>query len=130
MFWRGVEICATVTLKSCNSSQSERNMKGIGEIITLLKQEQQTLAKKYHIQTLGVFGSVSRGRQTSASDVDIVVECDPSLGLEFAELIDELEALLATRVDVVTRSSLKPDFWKRIERDIIYAWPRNRNSHP
>lgn len=105
-------------------------MKRIGEIIALLKEEQQTLAKKYHIQTLGVFGSVSRGGQTLASDVDIVVECDPPLGLEFAELIRELEALLATRVDVVTRSSLKPDFWKRIERDMIYAWTGSRNSHP
>lgn len=105
-------------------------MKRIGEIITILKQEQQTLAKKYHIRTLGVFGSVSRGGQTLASDIDIVVECDPPLGLEFAELIRELEVLLARRVDVVTRSSLKPDFWKRIERDIIYVWTRKRNPHP
>ena len=44
------------------------------QIIKLLQQKKQTLAKEYGIKSLGLFGSYSKGKQNKNSDIDILVE--------------------------------------------------------
>ncbi len=55
-----------------------------------------------------VFGSVARGEEREASDVDFLVTLDPGRTLlDIARLEVRLEALLGRRVDVVTEGSLR-----------------------
>lgn len=55
-----------------------------------------------------VFGSVARGEETTASDVDLLVELDEGVGLvDLAGLKRELSELLGVAVDVVPASALK-----------------------
>ena len=57
-----------------------------------------------------VFGSVARGEDEEASDIDLLVDLDPSVGLvALAGLTRELHDLLGVEVDVVPASSLKPN---------------------
>lgn len=54
-----------------------------------------------------VFGSVARGDDTPASDLDLVVELAPDTSFtDYVGLADELEALLGCPVDVVTTKEL------------------------
>jgi predicted nucleotidyltransferase len=65
--------------------------------------------------------SYARGDQRPESDVDILVDVDPSIGLEFVSLAERLEQLLGTHVDLVSRRAVKPANWKYIEPELIYV---------
>src|ERR671919_2709843 len=56
-----------------------------------------------------VFGSAARGTDRSDSDVDIMVELEPEVGiLAFSEIRLHLSDLLGRRVDLVTPGGLQP----------------------
>ncbi len=48
-------------------------MKSLEEIKTQLEELKPILKEKYQVETIGVFGSYSRGEQKTRSDVDILV---------------------------------------------------------
>jgi predicted nucleotidyltransferase len=69
-------------------------------IIQTLRKHLLKLRSTHHIKTLGLFGSYSRGEQTSESDVDILIEFEkaPNL-LKFIDLENQLSELLGEKVD-------------------------------
>lgn len=90
------------------------------DILARLKESKPTLQAEFPIKRLALFGSYSRATQTSGeSDIDILVEVDPSIGLGFVALAERLEDLLGARVDLVSRRAIKPSLWKRIEPELI-----------
>lgn len=63
-----------------------------------------------------VFGSVARGEDTDASDIDLLVDLDRGVGLvALAGLKRELTELLHTDVDVVPADTLK----QRVRREVL-----------
>lgn len=89
------------------------------EIITLLRTYKPRLQQEFPIQRLALFGSWARGEQTTSSDIDILVEVEPRIGLRFVTLAQRLEALLGRGVDLVSRRAIKPALWAHIEPDLI-----------
>jgi predicted nucleotidyltransferase len=69
---------------------------------------------------LRVFGSVARGQDRSDSDLDLLVDLPPGLGLfGLGQLQADLEAVVGTQVDLVPAQGLKPDFRIRVERELV-----------
>lgn len=65
-------------------------------------------AAKRGAHNVRVFGSVARGQDTAASDVDFLVDLDPGVGVvALAGLGRELADLLGAEVDVVPADTLK-----------------------
>lgn len=91
------------------------------EILTKLREQHALLSLRYPIHRMALFGSWARGEAREDSDVDVLVEVDPSIGLRFVELGDELERALGRRVDLVSRRAIKPSLWERIEPELIDA---------
>ena len=92
------------------------------QILARLRDSKPKLQAEFPLKRLALFGSHARGTQvTGASDVDILVEVDPSIGLRFVTLAERLEELLGERVDLVSRRAIKPSLWKRIEPELIDA---------
>jgi uncharacterized protein len=58
---------------------------------------------------MALFGSWARNEQTETSDVDILVDLDPSIGLRFVTLAERLESLLEQHVDLVSSRAVKPN---------------------
>lgn len=59
-----------------------------------------------------VCGSVARGTATDESDIDFLVDLDPSVSyFDLVEIAQELEAVLGRPVDVLPESNLHPE-WK------------------
>lgn len=85
----------------------------------VLAQNRPRLAARYPIQRLALFGSYARNEATPDSDVDILVEFSQPVGLQFLELAAELEQLLHTPVDLVSRNGIKPAYFSAIEPDLI-----------
>jgi predicted nucleotidyltransferase len=96
-------------------------MKTREEILTSLGTAKAELQKRFRVRTLALFGSYARNQQTEKSDVDILVEVDPSIGLGFVSLADELERRLQQKVDLVSSRAVKPSRWRLIEPDLIYV---------
>ncbi|WP_293854515.1 nucleotidyltransferase family protein [uncultured Alsobacter sp.] len=62
---------------------------------------------RYRVQNPRVFGSVARGQDTEASDLDLLVDPLPGLSLfDLGGLQIELERLLGCEVDVVLADGL------------------------
>ena len=68
------------------------------------------------MKELSLFGSVLREDFNSDSDVDVLVELTPGHGLTFydwLDMIQELEAILGGRVDLVSKSAIRNPPWRR-----------------
>jgi predicted nucleotidyltransferase len=96
-------------------------MKTREELLAGLGAAKLELQKRFPVRTLALFGSYSRNQQTEQSDVDILVEVDPSIGLGFVTLAEELERRLQERVDLVSSRAVKPNRRRLIESDLIYV---------
>jgi predicted nucleotidyltransferase len=65
------------------------------------------LAKRYGVTEMRIFGSVARGEDIPASDIDFLVEMEPGRSLfDLGGLLMDLENLLGFKVDVLTEKSL------------------------
>ena len=91
------------------------------QILRTLSEQRKILAHRYPIRRLALFGSWARGDAQEKSDVDILVEVDPSIGMRFVDLAEELEQALGRHVDLVSSRAIKPAYWKRIEPELIDA---------
>jgi predicted nucleotidyltransferase len=96
-------------------------MTTLKDIKDILKNNKQRLTEKYGISLLAIFGSYSREQQSEDSDIDILVDFQKSIGIEFIDLADELEILLHHRVDLVSRKGIKPQYYQHIEKELRYV---------
>ena len=90
-------------------------------IVEKLKQHKPELERKYPISGIGVFGSYARGEATNESDIDIAVEIDGNMGLNFVAMADEIEALFGIKTDVIPKRSIKPEYLHNIEKDMVHV---------
>jgi predicted nucleotidyltransferase len=74
-----------------------------------LKARVPDFCRRHGITRLEVFGSVARGSTNAGSDIDLLVTFRPGiqLDLDFFAIQDELEELLDSRVDLLTRRSVE-----------------------
>ncbi len=81
----------------------------------LLHEQLPYLAEQYQVASLELFGSHVRGDARQDSDLDVLVTFHrpPSL-LRLIELEQRLSDMLAVKVDLVLRNSLKPRIGARI----------------
>jgi len=86
------------------------------------REEITSLAARHGAHDVRIFGSVARGDATEASDLDLLVRFDPDRSLmDHGMLIEELQALLGVRVDVVSEAALSPRdrFSDRLAREAV-----------
>jgi uncharacterized protein len=69
---------------------------------------------------LGILGSVARGEETPASDVDLLVTIPPGVGLIGMGRVErDLSELLAVQVDLVPADGLRPGVRKTVLADLV-----------
>jgi predicted nucleotidyltransferase len=90
----------------------------IKEIISSFKPEMES---KYFVSSIGLFGSVVRDDFNNNSDIDIIVDFNGKIGIEFVTLADELERKLNHKVDLVSRGGIKQKYFNVIEPEIVYV---------
>lgn len=90
-------------------------------IMEKLRAYKPELQRKYPISRLGIFGSYARGEATENSDIDVAVELNGPMGLNFVAMANEIEDLFGIKVDVVPKRSIKPIYLASVEKDILYV---------
>lgn len=94
------------------------------DIIARLKENEATL-RAQGVAHAALFGSVARGDHRPDSDIDIMIELDPTARVTMFDYIDikeYIEGLFQGQVDVVNRDGLKPFVRPRAASDAIYAF--------
>jgi predicted nucleotidyltransferase/DNA-binding XRE family transcriptional regulator len=80
---------------------------------------QRTLGK-LGARNVRLFGSVARGDDGPESDIDLLVDIGPQVGLfALGKMRSEAERILGTTVDIVPANSLKPDVAERVFAEAI-----------
>ncbi|MGO4889917.1 nucleotidyltransferase family protein [Anaerobacillus sp. MEB173] len=87
-----------------------------------IKASKKFLQEEYGIKKIGIFGSYARNEQQDSSDVDILIESEKALGLEFLSIKYYLEDILGVKVDLATETMLKPQLREQILKEIVYLW--------
>ena len=96
----------------------------MNSVIQILQQNLPALKEKYHLQSLGLFGSYSRGDQTPGSDLDIFYETLPGTFLtlhNFLSLQRELNHLTQVKIDLVNKKYMNEAVWLMAKKDAIYV---------
>jgi uncharacterized protein len=92
----------------------------VGRTVRRKRQDLVAAAAAHQVTNLRVFGSVARGEDRPDSDVDLLVDLPPHMGLlGLGRLQAELEAILGAKVDLVPASDLKPAVRARAERELV-----------
>ncbi len=75
--------------------------------------------KPYHPVKIGVFGSVSRGEETSSSDIDLLYQFRLPIGLfKLIKLKNDLEKKLGKDIDLVSEKYINSRLKPYVMRDI------------
>lgn len=88
-------------------------------ILERLRTIKPALQQEFPLRRMALFGSWARNEQTETSDVDILVEVDPSIGLRFVTLAERLESVLGQHVDLVSSRAVKPSLLSEIQAELI-----------
>ena len=92
-------------------------------VLATLSNNRQLL-QQYGVGNIRLFGSVARGEAWEASDVDLLVEFEPSAKIgvfEFSRLRRELSRLLGCGVDLATPDALHRMLKEDILKEAIRA---------
>ena len=90
------------------------------EILSVLRAHKATLAQRFGVAELAVFGSIARARATDDSDHDVRVRFDGPIhwercfGAQFY-----LEDLLGRPVDLVSQEDSRPEILHEVQSEVV-----------
>ena len=91
-------------------------------VVKYLKKFKEENQNKYHIERLGVFGSIAKNKSNDNSDIDVVVKLTKQDLFEIIGIKQELEEKLRTPVDIVSyREKMNAFLKKRIDEEAFYV---------
>ena len=92
----------------------------IKELLRAKREEILRTAAKHGARNVRIFGSVARGEADEESDIDLLVEMEPTRSLlDHAALWLELQEVLGRKVDVVSDRGIKPRIRERVLREAV-----------
>ena len=92
----------------------------VGQRVRRRRQDLIAAAAAHGVTNLRVFGSVARGTDRPDSDLDLLADLPPDMGLlGLGRVQAELEAIVGSQVDLVPAGDLKPGVRARADRDLV-----------
>jgi uncharacterized protein len=77
--------------------------------------------RKFQVTELALFGSFARGEETDASDIDFLVEFEEKTFDNYLNTKHLLETLFGRKVDLGSKSNIKPRLRERILSEAVRA---------
>jgi len=90
--------------------------------LELLADSKPTLAARYGVTRLALFGSTARDTARNDSDIDILVAFDgPATSARYFGVQFYLEDLFGCAIDLVTEKALRPELRSFIEQEALHV---------
>mgnify|MGYP001769883958 FL=1 len=91
------------------------------DVLAKLKEHLPELRERFGIETIGIFGSVSRGEDRPGSDVDVLYTFRPgeSTLANLVSLGAYLEELFGRKVDLIAERSLSPYIRSEVIAEVV-----------
>ncbi len=87
---------------------SDIAMRPLRELVETHREAIKAIVARHHGRSVAIFGSVARGEERDASDIDFLVELEPDARpFEILSIGAELEEELGVKVDVGTPETLR-----------------------
>ncbi|MBE9200142.1 MULTISPECIES: nucleotidyltransferase family protein [unclassified Nodularia (in: cyanobacteria)] len=101
---------------------AEDEKTGLKQLLHEKREEILRIATQHGAYNLRLFGSVARGEETEASDIDFLIDYDlDKISPWFpGGLISDLEHLLNRKVDIVTPNSLHDLIRDKVFHEAVY----------
>ena len=74
-------------------------------IANTLKDNKVDLANRHHLTSTGIFSSFTREDFREDSDIDILIDYNQPIGIEFIDLAEELEKIPDHKSDLVSMNA-------------------------
>jgi len=106
-------------VKLCHNKSMDRE-----HVLSILREHEPEL-KANGIAHLRLFGSVARGDQTKASDIDLLADFNDDARMtlvKFARLQHDLSVLVGTEVDLISSQGLREYFREQVSEEAILAF--------
>ena len=92
------------------------------EVLNVLRTHKPTLAQRFGVTDLALFGSVVRGQAGEDCDIDILVRFSgPATSKAYFGVQFYLEDLLGRPVDLVTDKALREEIRPYVEQEAIHV---------
>ena len=92
------------------------------DILSPLREHKATLARRYGVTDIALFGSVARNRTSEHSDIDLLVRFDgPATSRRYFGVQFYIEDLTGRPVDLVTDKALRAELRPAVEREAIHV---------
>ncbi len=92
------------------------------EITHFLQTHKKEMARRFGLESIGLFGSYARDEAREDSDIDIVVMLNSEhLADDYFGVLHYLEDHLQHKIDLGLESNLRPEIRNRIKEEIIYV---------
>ena len=89
------------------------------EILKIIEKNKNKLRKE-GVKKIGLFGSYAQGKESKKSDIDFLIEFKEPTFDNYAEVLILLEKILKKKIDLITKSSLRPEL-KYVIKEAEYA---------
>ncbi|EFI33388.1 DNA polymerase beta domain protein region [Desulfonatronospira thiodismutans ASO3-1] len=91
-------------------------------IFNTIKKYREKSGDEFGILRIGVFGSLAKGQENSASDVDVVVDLNKQDLFRIIGIKQDLEDILVLKVDVISyRPGMNKFLKERIDQEAVYV---------
>lgn len=92
------------------------------DVLEHLTRSKPTLAARYGVTDIALFGSMVRNAARVDSDIDILVSFEgPATSARYFGVQFFLEDLLGHRIDLVTNKALRPELRPFIEKEAVHV---------
>ena len=90
------------------------------KVLRTYREQIRSVVLAHRATNVRVFGSVARGEDTDASDLDLLIDPTPETSLmDIGAIRFELKTLLGINVDVLTPNSLPDKFREQVLQESI-----------
>ena len=91
------------------------------EIVEKLRAQLTHLRRRYGVKAISLYGDFAKGKGKDNGYVDLLVDLDRELGLDFVTLTDELTRIVGHKVDLISTSGIDPAYKRELSKELIPA---------
>jgi predicted nucleotidyltransferase len=96
-------------------------MKTLDEIVITLEEQMPLLQEQFKVKKMGILGSLARGEQKEAEDVDILVQFSEPVGaVKYLNLENYLSSLLEMEVNLVLKMGLSYRIAQQVLKEALF----------